>query len=175
MTPQQLAASNTEHAHQRAFFAWLNMARMRGFDFANHWANTGRLDYPTTHELPALALAHAIPNGGARDKITAGKLKAEGVKPGVPDVFIPVAARAWSGAVDDDPFMCHGLYIELKRPDRRNHARGGRTDEQVSFMAQVERGGYAVAVAYSWKDAANAVVDYFKYSAAPIVTLDDEA
>lgn len=30
----------------------------------------------------------AVPNGGARSKATAGKLKATGVKPGIPDIII---------------------------------------------------------------------------------------
>jgi hypothetical protein len=41
----------------------------------------------------------AIPNGGARNIATAGRLKAEGVSAGVPDLFVP----AW------------GLWIEMKR------------------------------------------------------------
>jgi hypothetical protein len=41
----------------------------------------------------------AIPNGGQRSRATAGRLKAEGVSAGVPDLFIP----AW------------GLWIEMKR------------------------------------------------------------
>ena len=36
----------------------------------------------------------AIPNGGARSIATAGRLKVEGVSPGVPDLFIP-AWRLW--------------------------------------------------------------------------------
>ena len=36
----------------------------------------------------------AIPNGGYRSRATAGRLKAEGVSPGVPDLFIP-AWRLW--------------------------------------------------------------------------------
>ena len=31
----------------------------------------------------------AIPNGGLRSKATAGKLRAEGVEAGVPDLFVP--------------------------------------------------------------------------------------
>jgi hypothetical protein len=31
----------------------------------------------------------AIPNGGFRSRATAGRLKAEGVSPGVPDLFVP--------------------------------------------------------------------------------------
>lgn len=56
------------------------------------------------HFYPELFFMHHIPNGGKRDKVTAKKrLKAEGVKPGVPDVFLPVARKGF-----------HGLYIEMK-------------------------------------------------------------
>ena len=43
-------------------------------------------------------LIFAIPNGGQRNAATGARLKAEGVVPGVPDLFIP----AW------------GLFIEMK-------------------------------------------------------------
>lgn len=36
----------------------------------------------------------AIPNGGARDAVTAGRLKREGVLPGVPDLYVP-AWKCW--------------------------------------------------------------------------------
>ena len=46
----------------------------------------------------------AIPNGGARSPATAGRLKAEGVSSGVPDLFVPAwavggdeAHEGWSG------------------------------------------------------------------------------
>lgn len=41
----------------------------------------------------------AVPNGGQRNKIVAAKLKQEGVKSGVPDIYVPV----WK------------LWIEMKR------------------------------------------------------------
>lgn len=40
---------------------------------------------------PELALLHAIPNGGKWSKSEAARMKAAGVKPGVPDMFLPVA------------------------------------------------------------------------------------
>ena len=52
---------------------------------------------------PALRLLYHIPNGGKRDKVTAARLKAAGVKAGVPDICLPVPAGG-----------CNGLYIEMK-------------------------------------------------------------
>ena len=50
----------------------------------------------------------AVPNGGHRSKVGAARLKAEGVSPGVPDLFIP-ALKLWlemkrkkGGAVSTD-------------------------------------------------------------------------
>lgn len=52
---------------------------------------------------PALKWIHAIPNGGARAKAVAGKLKAEGVKSGISDMFVPIPVGGF-----------HGMYIEMK-------------------------------------------------------------
>jgi len=81
----------TEHQEQCAVIQWCALHEMR-------W--------------PELWLIHAIPNGGDRHIAVAAKLKAEGVKPGVPDLFLPVPKGRY-----------HGLYLEMKRKD------GGRTTE----------------------------------------------
>ena len=83
---------------------------------------------------PELALLHAIPNGGKRSKSEAARMKAAGVKPGVPDMFLPVAREG-----------CHGLYIELKRRD------GGRVStEQTAWMDALARQGYKTALCHGW-------------------------
>jgi hypothetical protein len=67
----------------------------------------------------------AIPNGGARSKATAGRLKAEGVASGVPDLFVP----AWR------------LWVEMKR------AKGGSlSPEQKDWIKYLEGVGYWVIV-----------------------------
>ena len=66
ITPEQLAANPSEHSQQAALFCWA----------AQHVGS-----------IPELALLFAIPNGGKRDKITGARMRAEGVKPGVPDIF----------------------------------------------------------------------------------------
>ena len=49
----------------------------------------------------------AIPNGGARNKITGAKLKAEGVRKGIPDLFLSVPSiPGWE--------CYNGMYMELK-------------------------------------------------------------
>jgi hypothetical protein len=67
----------------------------------------------------------AIPNGGYRSMSTAGKLKAEGVSAGVPDMFVP----AWR------------LWVEMKRQ------RGGRVSpEQADWIEYLESLGYTCLV-----------------------------
>lgn len=88
------------------------------------------------------AMIFAIPNGGARDKVTAGKLKAEGVRAGVPDLFL-----ACAGGPNGQQ---HGLFIELKiKPNRP------RTN-QMDWMQRLRKRGYACEVCY---DSVQAVMD----------------
>ena len=95
---------------------------------------------------PELKLLHAIPNGGKRSKSEAARMKAAGVKAGVPDMFLPVA-RGGS----------HGLYIELKR------IKGGRVSaEQLAWMEELTREGYTCAVCHGWEEARETILDYLK-------------
>lgn len=95
---------------------------------------------------PELRLLHAIPNGGKRSKSEAARMKAAGVKAGVPDMFLPVA-RGGS----------HGLYIELKR------IKGGRvSEEQLAWMEELTREGYTCAVCHGWEEARKVIQTYLK-------------
>ena len=124
MTPEQLAKSGSEHAHQVALFAWAALNRIK---------------------YPELAYMHAIPNGGLRDRITAAKLKAEGVKSGVSDVFLPVKRGAWSG-----------LYIEMKKP-------GGKpTKEQLEFGQFALSQGFGFIVCDHWEKARDVIINYME-------------
>lgn len=88
-------------------------------------------------------LFFAIPNGGLRNIQVALKLQAEGVKPGVPDLFIP----QWH------------LFIEMKR------RKGGRlSQEQKDMIAELERVGYTCIVGYGWEDAHKKVLQFLDSS-----------
>lgn len=98
----------TEHAEQVSLVQWLD----------------------ATH--PEL-LYFAIPNGGNRNIITASKLKAEGVKAGVPDLFLPGLK----------------LFVEMKR------VKGGSVSPQQKYWHErLTNCGYRVVVC---KGAAEAV------------------
>jgi len=129
ITPESLAASGTEHGNQAAVFQWI--------------ATTGQYTYPD------LNLAFAIPSGGLRHPATAAKLKAEGVKPGVSDVFLPVPRLGF-----------HGMWAELKLPEYRNRKNGGRSDDQIKFQEAMRRNGYHVVTCYGWFELASALCSY---------------
>lgn len=110
------------------------------------------------HE-PRLAMLFAIPNGGARHPATGAKLKAEGVRPGVPDVMLAVPGFDVLETPGDDGLGIraerHGLFIELKR------TRGGTVSaEQRAWHDRLRRQGYRVAVCRGWTEAVAAIADY---------------
>jgi hypothetical protein len=74
----------------------------------------------------------AIPNGGARSKATAGRLKAEGVASGVPDLFVP----AWH------------LWVEMKRTKG-----GSLSQEQKDWIKYLESVGFCCIVGKGAEDA----------------------
>ena len=94
---------------------------------------------------PRLQLLYAIPNGGWRHPGTAARLKAEGVKAGVPDLCLPVS---------DGIF--HGLYIEMKKRDHSNRP----TKEQTRWIKLLTEQGYRVDVAYGADEAINILCEY---------------
>lgn len=85
----------------------------------------------------------AVPNGGRRNIREAGRLKAEGVKAGVWDLFLPLARRGR-----------HGLWLELKSPT------GSMSAEQRHWGARMEAAGYEAAVCRSFEQARAAIEAY---------------
>ena len=61
------------------------------------------------NRFPALRTLLAIPNGSWRHPATAARLKAEGVRPGAPDILLPVPSGKYAG-----------LALEFKR-QRNGH------------------------------------------------------
>ena len=100
---------------------------------------------------PELALLHHIPNGGARSKATAGRLKAEGVKAGIPDICLPVPKNGYGA-----------LYIELKVPENKAlGVRKGRvSDYQAAMLKSLSDYGNRAVVCYGAEEAIRAIKEY---------------
>lgn len=155
MKPEQLAKSGTEHGEQAALFAWAAL-------------NVGN--------DPRLSLMFAIPNGGARgstvkDRMIRGaNMKAEGVKTGVPDVFLPVPGYDHTvAALGKARRWYHGLFIEMKKPAAKlkkgsngpgpwDH--GGVDPAQKEYLDALTKQGYKCVVCYTWLEAANEIKLY---------------
>lgn len=150
MNPDTLAKAGTEHAHQVAFFAWCAMATNHGFlNAMSEEAYTAKGCPHPSKPVPELALIHAIHNQGHGDRVRGARAKAEGVRAGIPDIFWPFPV--W-GAYGN---AYAGLYIELKKPKT-----GRVSAAQEDVIAHLRRLGYSVRVAYGWREAAEAVVEY---------------
>lgn len=115
----------SEHDEQRGVITWAKLMQPR---------------YPELYWL------HAIPNGGLRNKIVAAKMKAEGMKAGVPDLFLPVSRKGY-----------HGLYIEMKRRD------GGKpTDKQKTWIHGLNEQGYLALICHGAQTAIKQILKYLE-------------
>ena len=98
---------------------------------------------------PELKLLFAVPNGARVAMRTAVKLKREGMKAGVPDLWLPMRS---SGLLGDKS----GLVIEMKAP------KGRLSKEQDDWLFSLEMQGWTTAVCYSAEEAIAALTEYLK-------------
>lgn len=116
----------TESVEQQRLFMWARM------ESAAH---------------PELEWLYHIPNEGKRSRITGARLKAEGLKTGVPDICLPIPRNG-----------LHGLYIELKRE------RGSRvTPDQLKWIEELARQGYQAAVCLGADEAMELIRRYLGF------------
>lgn len=112
-----------EHTEQVAVFNWATI---------------------NSRKHPGLALMFAIPNGGHRHKAVAAKLKAEGVKSGVPDIFLPIPNPT-----------SNGLFIEMKRQKGGTVSKG-----QEEWLKKLEKQGYKAVVCKGAAEAISVIEEY---------------
>jgi hypothetical protein len=95
---------------------------------------------------PELERMFHVPNGGSRNKAEAARLKAQGVRAGVPDICLPVARGCY-----------HGLFVELKKRE------GGRVSkEQREWIEYLEGAGYCARVCNGWDAARETIERYMR-------------
>lgn len=122
--------ATTEHQEQKALFEWAEAQKGK-------W--------------PELRLLFAIPNAGGytggygRNVARVLSMLAEGVKPGVPDICLPVARGQY-----------HGLFIELKTE------KGKATSIQQAWILALREEGYCTAIRHGWPAAASLIEKYLE-------------
>lgn len=124
-------------------------------DITEHGEASALFDYVQRieNQYPELRLFHAIPNGaklgwgrdrdGNRYSREGVKLKAEGLRPGVPDYFLPAIRLPY-----------YGLYIELKV------GRNVPSSDQIFFLLLARNAGYRATCCWGF-DAARSVLDRY--------------
>lgn len=126
LSPDDYAKSGTESAQQVALFMWASLPEQQ-------------------ERYPELRLMFHIPNGRKRSKIDGARLKAEGAKPGVPDIFLPVARRGF-----------YGLFIEMKA------ANGALSTVQHDYLRKLTQQNYCCSVVSSFAEAKNYIEWYLR-------------
>ena len=117
----------TERQEQSALIAW-----------ANHMAA----------QIPGLAMLFAIPNQrivprGRRGWAYLRSLKDQGLKPGIPDLFLAAPSGIHAG-----------MFIEMK------YGRGKVSAAQQEWLDQLTFWGYYAVVARSFEEARDAILGY---------------
>lgn len=102
------------------------------------------------NRYPELKLLFHIPNGGSRNTLEAANLKRQGVKAGVPDLFLPVAKGTY-----------HGLFIEMK------WGKNTVTDKQDEWLHDLTVQGYKATVCYGADEAIEIITDYLTNGGRP--------
>ena len=129
-----------EDMHQEMIFAWSKSIRLNPLN-APCLPNEKLFDY-----------MFAIPNGGRRRKLEAARLKKQGVKAGVSDIFIALPIGRYSG-----------LFMELKRPMVKNSPKPVVSDNQKIWLKRSLHAGYYSCVCYGFDDAVKVIEDYLLF------------
>lgn len=127
-----------EEIEQAKFIRWTHKAKVR-------------------EVIPDLQWIFHVPNGGARSGFTGAQMKALGVKPGVPDLLLPI----------DTPHY-NGLAMEFKSPT----GKGRVSADQNGWIRMFQRNSWQCEVVKTAQEAIDAICEYlelddFRYAMLP--------
>jgi len=120
--------NNLEDQYQEQVFSWAAMNEARE---------------------PRLKFLFHVPNGGHRHPSVALKLKRQGVKRGVPDIFLPVKVQYF-----DPGNTFSGLWIEMKAGKNKPSA------DQMAWINFLRKEGYRVCICWTPEEAIREIEAY---------------
>lgn len=131
-TPEKRRRVNREAMEQETVFEWRDLV---------------------VSQYPGVHLMFAIPNGAylqgdsRRRAMQWAKLKKQGAKEGVHDIFLPVARGGY-----------FGLWVEMKAPKPYS---AKVSDEQKEWKREMQEQGYCAVVCYGADQAIEAIKAYY--------------
>ena len=153
MTPESLSKSGSEFGEQTALFCWCNSGETRRrfphfYDSPREGENIGRCKLYSTNNNAGVS------NDKKTAAIRGARAKQIGLKPGVADIFLPLARHG-----------VRGLYLELKidpnHPVNLKSKRKGITSEsQKHFGQEVIKDGFGWVVCEGYAAAIKVLIDY---------------
>lgn len=124
--------THRESAEQQAVVKWAELASKR---------------------YPPLKWLHSS-QAGVKLSITQARIaKAEGLKAGIADLFLPYPSKEYAG-----------LYIEMKRPKTVTSAKGTLSEAQREFLDYANSVGYKAVVSYGANEAIAEIKKYLGLS-----------
>jgi hypothetical protein len=130
----------TESQIQCAIVEWANVTSCKCRHFSN----------PNNKNIGDFLFA--IPNGGSRNIAEAVRLKKEGVKKGVTDLFLAIPIMRHGYMVDF--YLSCGLWLEAKTK------KGKVSTEQKNWMSLMKDVGYPSVIFRSVEEGIQAIKDY---------------
>lgn len=131
---------STEHDEQVAVVAWCRL-----------------------NKIPIFSVPNGAVLGGRNKYALLNKLKAEGLEPGVPDLFIPkeggrkeLSGENYSNVRITVIAYQNGLFIEMKS------AHGRVKPDQQAWVEMLKKNGYRVVICRSAEEAILCIKDYLK-------------
>lgn len=119
----------SEHDEQSALISWAD------------WQCQRKYRELSTHLF-------AVPNGARTSMSVAKRLKREGMRSGVPDLFLAVARGGY-----------HGLFLEMKS------RKGVVSKEQKTWIGRLAAAGYFVVVCRGFEEARAQLIKYMEMPA----------
>lgn len=175
MLPTDLIKTNSEGEHQKAFFAWINKAHRYGVTVASYeeayYTHERALAFQKVVDDVSMLdfdLIHAIPNGGDRSARQGSSLKVQGVKPGIPDIFVPIPMVHRS---NNSYITKSGLYIEMKKPELMRKVSFNdlqsilsvASSDQQDKITRLSKLGYVSVICFTWQQAVYELCHYMQH------------
>ncbi len=113
---------------------------------AEHEEQVAVCEYLTLLRIPHFAIPNGMWVNGGRNKFAYLKKRtAEGVKKGVPDLFIALPNKHFAG-----------LFIEMK------YGKNTLSEEQAEWLRILTKQGYKAVCCYGYKEAIKEIENYIK-------------